>query len=667
MTSRHSANGIVVGVSGGRAKPLLGRVTRTSDGAAIANATVAITRLPREPEYEDATVVLSDATGRWTASHVEPGEYAVGVSAIGFVPSIRDHLDVGDERQEVDFALDVGGVAVTGVVDGEDGAPIARARVTARRDDVQFITLTHADGSYALSLAEGDCQVAATHDDYLSDARTLALAGSAVTANFVLKRGRVIRGQVVARADNKPVSGALVQAFGTNTSAVATADADGNFSLRRLRLGTIWLFARGGGYASTKRTRVELDGPEVNDVQVVVDEAYIVAGRVVAKTTKQGIAGATISAMPLRDGGPQVTAVSDNDGTFEISGLRPESYALHASKPGLLFEMSANVEVVNADVTDVTIEVQAGATLEGRVDPPVVAQIGFALAADAPLDFDNESSVAMVRAQSDANGAFTLRGAPRGPYEIHAMAKDGRSGTLPIVIDGDRSGLVIRLSPRASVAGRVIDPKGQPIVGVDVFPRRSDLPLEKLIRRNGIFYGALTSADGSFKIVGLDAGRYRLSVVDSRRGSSSMQDVEVELEGGGVRTDVTITIDVPTGKIRGQVLGPDRTPALGARVQAVPSGEEIFMGQAARTDANGNFEILGVQPGRYGLVVDGPGGTSKAVMRGVNSGDVVTIVLAPLSSLTVHITPTSKEPRPVLLDARKLSAPSDRRQRIPHL
>ena len=628
-----------------------GRVIRSSDAAPIRNAVVVVAAdRTLGAEGPSPKVVRTSEDGRWIVGEVVPGNYMLTVNAIGFVPATRELLDVaaGEQRNGIDAALSNGGVLVTGAITTEKQEPIGDAEVTAHRDGggSYFVATSGKDGRYELSLGSGNYQLAITHDDYRRTWKNISVGDVAVTADFTLVRGGVIRGRVVARDTGSPVANAVVSGLGGRDISTAHTDSNGTFVLHSLHDGAITIEARAPGYASVTPTVVSLDTAEqLDSVEVRVDAASSILGRVVAKDdTTRGIPGVAVSAMTWEARPWRAQGVSDGAGNFEIVGLVPGQYVLSADRRGMIVEGGVQVQVVDADVTGVTIEMRAGVNLSGRVEPPLVAQVAIARVGDDILANDKDAvSIAKAQTESDATGAFMLRDVPAGEFEISAMAKDGKSGKVTATVNGgDQSGLVIPLSPRASVSGRVIASNGKPVAGVYVGNYRTDVPLVVRMRRDGIYRGATTGADGSFRIVGLDAGTWLLSV-DDAKGSADARTLEVELFDGAERTGITLTVEASEEQIRGTVRGPDRKPVVGAEVRAmreVPGKDRhqyVPRRDSVRTNETGSFVIDKLRAGTYTLIAEGLRGASKSSISGVKTGDSPTIVLAPLSSLTITV------------------------------
>jgi hypothetical protein len=664
------------------AKPatVSGRVTRKADGSPIAGAVVSLAYAELGADMSSVKrptiVVATDDKGAWVAKDVPPADYMVAATAKGLLPATREKLVVasGEQRSGIDFVLEAGGQPVRGTVTDVLGGPIASARITAKHDsfslssDAQLVTLTAADGTYELTLSDGDYRMAASHDDYTRATDDVEVEGKPVTQDFTLIPGGVIRGRVVARDTGKSVAGALVsvaparQSFRSNDVS-AIADADGQFTVRGLASGNASITARGRGYASTQPTAVQLGiGEEVDGIVVLVDGAFSISGRVVKKGTKDGIAGARIGAFSM-SGGTQGEALepTDSDGAFEIPGMRAGSYMLFAGAEGWMLEIGHNVEVVDRDVTDVIVELSAGVALSGRVEPPGVAEVALELEGEVGIANMFEAvKTAMCRGQSDASGAFTLKNAPPGKFKLRAVAKDGATGTLPITIAAvDQTGLVVRITPRASIAGRVLDTNGKPVSGIEVTAHAED-ERPRMFSMGNMRENAASGADGAFKLVGLDAGKYEVrartrddfTVFFEGKDKKDKKKLIVELAEAQQKTGVTVTVEARDGVIRGVVMGADGKPAADAWVTAamereVPKGvpDEFadrfgWLGQSepVLSNAEGRFVIDKLRKGKYTLVAEGPRGSSRGEKKAVNTGDSTTIQLKSLGTLVVTVT-----------------------------
>jgi Carboxypeptidase regulatory-like domain len=640
-----------------------GKVTRKADGTGVAAAVVSLARAELGASFSQVTVptiiVSADANGAWEAKGVQPGDYMIAATAKGFLPSARDKISIASGEQRTGI-----GTKVSGTVSDVGGGPVISARVTARSSEfslkagAELVALTGADGKYELSLPDGRYRLSAGHDDYTSDTEQAEVAGKPLVVDFTLIPGAVIRGVVVARNTRKPVPGAMVQAEGGRGRGRGTttfADEEGRFVLRGLSSGAVAITARGRGYASSSPTTVQVGiGEEAEDVQVLVDGAFSIIGKVVAKTTQAPIVGARLGGFSMTGGGAEALAPTDADGVFEIAGLRPGSYMIFAAAEHTLMEIGKQVEVVDKDVTGVVIELGTGVTIAGRVEPPGPAALGLELEGEVGVANMFEAvKTMMVKGEADASGNFELANVPPGKFQITARTKEGSAGKAPVTIAAvDQSGIVVMLAKRASIAGRVVDTNGKPQVGIRVManPEKGAFRMGNMMDRNEVASGP----DGTFKIVGLDAGKYDVAQRDFEAmmgGGKDRKKNLVELTEGQERTGVTVTVEARDGVIKGTVIGADGKPAADAWVTAsrereVKGGEGDEMrarfgggkSEPALTGPDGRFTITKLRTGSYTLAADGPRGASRGEKHGVKVGDSAQIQLASLGTLVVTVT-----------------------------
>jgi hypothetical protein len=451
--------------------------------------------------------------------------------------------------------------------------------------------------------------------------------------------------------------------------------------LRGLVAGTIELNALARGYATRVPTVVAVGiGEQLDGVKVIVDHAFSISGTVVRKGHKdQPLPGVTLGAFSIAAKAFGLALEpSAEDGSFEIVGLKPASYIVGAIGENSVPEIGTNIEVVDKDVEGVIVEMAAGVTLSGRIEPAFTSarmsiepagQIGLANMFEAAKAF-------LVHGETDATGAFTLKNVPPGAFKLKANATDGHAGLLAITVaDADESGLVVKMESRASVAGKVIDTSGKPVAGTRVRANRLDDDHKSdmsISFGGGDRKSVTTGVDGSFTIVGLEAGKYsirasgssddfdtiEMSVGKSMDGSgkkttTSPSRAEVELTATSVHTGIVLTVEARNGVIRGTVVTPDRKPAGDAWVTAKlvrepPAGLPPEMADRfdrwgptsppVLTGADGRFTIGKLKQGTYTLVVEGPKGATRAEKKGVKTGDTVTIELAQLGTLTGKVT-----------------------------
>jgi hypothetical protein len=241
---------------------------------------------------------------------------------------------------------------------------------------------------------------------------------------------------------------------------------------------------------------------------------------------------------------------------------------------------------------------------------------------------------------TDANGRFVISGVPPGKYQFRA----GKTGYLPgdyclggrppkptlALHPGEKLDTVeFRLSRTAVILGRVTDETGEPIAGVEMDAlvtgaRMGDWVLEDPSRI------VVTNDLGEYRINDLPPGSYYLSAIDS--GSSAYMTSDEHIWQLGQRyanhlakfyPDVTKSseaqkirlgagqerhIDFPLRTVKlltiaGRVLDADGKPPAPTKVVLRPQDPYSVLLRDFRygvtTDAQGNFEIREVLPGKY--------------------------------------------------------------------
>ena len=659
----------------GPTKPasIAGRVTNKRDGSGIAGAVVAVGRADLGGMIGMSgppLVAISDATGAWSVPALPPAQYVVSATANGFFPGTSPRLTLmsGEQKSGVDLVLEAGGTLVHGTVTDIGGGPIANARIQIHPDSVrmldggQLVALTGADGTYQIAVRDGPYNIAARHDAYAGRSKDIHVAGKPLQVDFTLTPGSIVHGIVIARDTNKPVPHAIImQSHGMRGGRgmgepVTTSADDGTFTLTSLEPGATEITAKASGYSTTTPTTVRLGiGEQADGVRVLVDHAFSISGHVVASDTKKGVPGVMVGAFTMSGDAGFSPDPTGEDGSFEVFGLHPGTYLMFALSQEKLPDFGKNVTIVDKDVTDVELDLDNGATLIGRVDPPGAAQLELQLAGDVGIgNIMQAAKAALVHGDADPSGAFKLEHVPSGKFTLAARTTSGPAGTLDVVVTGaDQNGLVVKLEPRGAISGTVIDTDNNPVAGIRVSARPGDGEKPKFSMSS--FEGTTTTSgpDGTFSLVGLDAGSYKLHAGGWNDMTKQHGDqVNVDLAAAGTKTGVVITIEAKNGVIRGQVLEGNGKPSSDAWVTARSEGKKHAgsggddddyeawspSSEPVLSDDAGKFAIRGLSSGTYTVVVEGANSSSRAEQKHVSTGDTVTIQLAPLGTLTGHVT-----------------------------
>jgi uncharacterized GH25 family protein len=676
---------------------LAGRVTRITDHQGVAGAVVMI-----EPDQigggdfqelsgvDGVFTATSTSDGSWKAT-VPPGRYVVSAVANDFLPASIKGISVAakEQRTGVDIALQPGASNLSGTVSDFGGGIVVAARVTVRRDDMLsalqhdggFSTFTDPDGHYHFALPPGEWAATVTHDDYVEDRKDVSIETKPIVLDFKLSPGASIRGTVVSRVDGKPVANALVRCESNHTSKSnrthnisVRADGQGNFALQGVGSGAVQLEASARGFRSAAPTVVELGiGEQVTGVKVIVERAFNISGFVVKKGSKgQGVPGIIVGGFSFGSkDGVAAQMPTAPDGYFELVGVRPGTYILGAIGDGVIPSIGQTVTVTDADVTDVLLTMDSGLTISGKVQPGQRAQLSLQLpdGVSGIGDIFAALKVITARTQSDDSGAFTMTSVPDGKFELVAQTTDGKRGKIAVTIDGvNQTGLVVTLTPRASLSGTVVDTHGKPVVGVTVQASSMDRDKMMQIRMDGGNTNSVTREDGSYRIVGLDEGKWGI-IVDDDGGQLKWGDaahaakplLPQELVVATSAVTLALTVEARDGVIKGSVVGIGGGPEADAWVSveiarrfslpgkgsvSISVGgndddkesddsktSEFFDGTLVLTDAAGRFSVGNLRDGKYRVSANGAKGTTHASINDVALGSNITLKLAPLTRL----------------------------------
>jgi hypothetical protein len=218
--------------------------------------------------------------------------------------------------------------------------------------------------------------------------------------------------------------------------------------------------------------------------------------------------------------------------------------------------------------------------------------------------------------KTDEAGGARFRDLPsRVPLQVTVL-KGGRlrlepAEPLVLLPDEDRA-VAYTLGGDASVSGIVVDEAGQPVsrcrMQLVSVARKSafEAPNRQQIR-------AFTGRDGRFKVEGLKAGAWTISVAEGQEWFASPVRVDVPMSSDvvGVRLEARRPLSV-----RGIVLRPDGSPAKGVLLIS-------HSGVKAGTDADGRFELHPLDAGEVAIVVVDTNHLGEGITVEAGSDDVV--------------------------------------------
>jgi protocatechuate 3,4-dioxygenase beta subunit len=445
----------------------------------------------------------------------------------------------------------------------------------------------------------------------------------------------VLAGRVIDHA-GAPVADIRVRANPESHNAkelfaFTTTDAEGRFVLHRLGPGRYRPSAQGPTAFGRAEAMVTLAfGEPAPAVVIATGPAATVHVRVEAPAALDGCEGDWLEGF-----------TETNRYSTRLSGSRATLHGVPPGRFGLLTlcggqRTHMELEVGEVEALDVTLPVEASATVTGRV---ALGEDG--LGSFMRIDLIPEGTVldgpmlpeGTVDIQTDANGRFAAALPRAGGFEAIGSTIGGSSLPLRsfVVAEGEQLDLgMLPLPALGRIEGRVVDPDGHGVGGLNVRARHTA----------GL--GDLTRADGTFSLLQVIPGDYELEVgqqlVLLQEGTVAVSVI------AGKATSVELSVPRLDGKVAGVVVDAEGEPVPDAKVEiaALRPGlidERSFRVVArVQADAEGRFARAELRPGTYELEVSALVGEGNGEARPGCKGEARTEVEAGGSAPDVVVT-----------------------------
>ncbi len=482
---------------------------------------------------------------------------------------------------------------------------------------------TDEDGRFELrDLAEGIVHVQVHAAGYQPGQLEVPVAPGrdALDLELVLLPGAVVSGHVLD-ASGAPVASAQVSVEGRGGGGPrALTDAEGVYRLDGVEQGKRILAAYDPrGQRVSKEVEV---GSGETSADLVFAGGASVAGLVL---DHDGLPIAEASVRLIGDARGFGDVRTASDGRFTIPDVADGAYTLSARKEGLA-AAEVKVSVEGAPVSGLELRLERGATLVGELRGLKFSELPQArVVASRPGVWDSR------QASADFAGRFRLRGLAPGEWQVVAMIESaGRQARAQVAVGpgDDEVPVVLEFGQGLALSG-IVRRRGEPLGGAEVWLRGKD------VADGG---QASTTADGAFRIDGLEAGSYELSVQGAMRGAAHQQTLQLD-------ADREIAIDLVAATVTGRVVdAATGESVVRAEVRLVEPDNDSpspFGFRPSFTDSRGAFYFEDVAAGLWRLRAQASGyalAERDLTVGEDGASEAMDVALQPTEGLTLEVT-----------------------------
>lgn len=484
------------------------------------------------------------------------------------------------------------------VVDGTN-APVVGAVVTAALEQAPSIPgaaagsgsaataaaapATSSDGRFAIDLdAPGRYRVKVTGPGLIpAELRYVPVPSD--EARIVVARKVSIEGSVVDGGAPVPNANVGLRGEAIGGGIEIKTDAKGKFAFADLPEGRYQLFAWRDTLAARAVRVNRLGAGPFTPVELSLEAAAIVVGRVVARDDQTTLPAA-IELRPSGDDQAPRYARSGEDGTFRIEGVPHGKWIADAFSPG--FISSGGVEL-EAGRGIVALELERGGVLEGRVvdrdGKPIANAAVRALAQIAGNPTPQEHSASV-----EADRLRRFSGRIAAPAQ--AIGSLGAAADPQLLPRGELGVMVGPIPPIPPPGTTVARPATMDVSYANALVGEP----APLIGKDPSIW--TTGPDGRYRIAGLAKGKHVVLAAAPGFAEGRSKQTAVDL---GQRVDNVDVVLGPGTMIAGRVVDQHGVKVTGAQVHATP---EVGFPVDGFTDQEGNYR-LGPVTGQVDIVV----------------------------------------------------------------
>lgn len=306
---------------------------------------------------------------------------------------------------------------------------------------------------------------------------------------------------------------------------------------------------------------------------------------------------------------PRLKEFVDAGGVFEWEGLTPGTYSAFVGAPGRAIWKSEKFELLAGQTHALEVRLAMGAVIRGfvidRASGAAVANALVLSESDMPtriVSLDEAEFPASARAftRTRNDGFFELPDMGLGSHRLRASSDEYAPQWIEVELgESNLDGVQFELTPGGSVEGRCEHADGRPFVNGRVIASRfsTSSPGSAMT-----YMGVETDESGNYRIDHLAPGMYVVLYYSENAQNENFQPrySPVAISEGTVQR-VDFLGEQRGASITGLVTYGDGSPVPFANLHAwsYQDGSPHWYGETA--DETGRFELIGIEPGEYGL------------------------------------------------------------------
>lgn len=416
---------------------------------------------------------------------------------------------------------------VTGIVRDKDGKVLKDTNVVAqiktRNKCSHYVdvadTQTKTDGTFELKDLVADKYVFLIFSKGLAFAEVESELVEGVNRLEVrLDDDMATLSGTVTDEDDKPIQGAKVSAGKKILKAVT--DAEGKYSIGGLKPGTYDLKFAAKGFAVPGNRIPEVECKEIKEYNKNIKLAR--TGSLMLDLATEGDSFKIPEKISVefnpRDGGSgrfkgRNIYSEVKEGKALFLDLAPGKFELQINGKGAA-EVRESIEIQSGKEAELKIKLSKGYELSGKIVDESGTPIGGLFVTVCKLQNEAGSSVSMVSEDANDDGTFSIGGLNSGKYEFQIKGESSivrYTGEANVGNDSSQP-LTIVIKKGLCIAGKVVESDGTPA-------KKVKMRLTKTSGKAkwGIYFSVtrVVSEDGSFKVEGLEPGKYNITIMDS--------------------------------------------------------------------------------------------------------------------------------------------------------